>query len=94
MENFPIKQGVIYLTPEDREIVNIINAMERQKFVIGQDFGLITFNETILKEVICGGLTTISTDFIQMGQTVAELIRENEIKTIHNPWKVILRNTL
>ena len=94
MENFPIKQGVIYLTPEDREIVNIINAMERQKFVNGQEFGLITFNETILKEVICGGLTTISTDFIQMGQTVAELIRDNEIKTIHNPWKVIMRNTL
>lgn len=94
MENFPIKQGVIYITPEDREIVNILTAMERQKLEIGKDFGLITCNETVLKKVICGGLTTLSTDFVQMGKTVAELIRENGIRTVHNPWKLIIRNTL
>lgn len=94
MENLPIKQGVIYLTPEDREIVNILTRMEQQKLVIGSDFGLITCNETVLKKVICGGLTTLSTDFVQMGKTVAELIRENGIRTVHNPWKLIMRNTL
>lgn len=94
MEDMPINQGVIYLTPEDREIVNILASMERQRFVIGKDFGLITCNETVLKKVICGGLTTLSTDFIQMGKTVAELIWDNEIRTIHNPWRLIMRNTL
>lgn len=94
MENFPIKQGVIYLTPEDREIVNILTSMDRQKLVIGRDFGLITCNETVLKKVICGGLTTLSTDFFQMGKTIVDLIRENGIKTVHNPWKLIMRNTL
>ena len=94
MENFPIKLGVIYITPEDREIVNILTAMDQQKLEIGKDFGLITCNETVLKKVICGGLTTLSTDFVQMGKTVAELIRENGIRTVHNPWKLIIRNTL
>ena len=55
---------------------------------------MITCNETVLKKVICGGLTTLSTDFVQMGKTVAELIRENGIRTVHNPWKLIIRNTL
>lgn len=94
MENYPILQGALYLTPEDKEIVNIMNAMKRQNYVIGSDFGLITYNETILKTVICGGLTTISTDFIQMGRTVADLIRDNSIRTVRNPWKLIMRNTL
>lgn len=94
MENLPVKQGAIYLTPEDREIVFILSAMEQQNLVIGNDFGLITFNETVLKKVICGGLTTLSTDFVQMGKTVAELIRENSIRTVHNPWKMIMRKTL
>lgn len=94
MENLPIKQGAVYLTPEDREIVFILSSMEQQKLAIGKDFGLITCNETVLKKVICGGLTTLSTDFIQMGKTIAELIRTNEIRTVHNPWKLIMRNTL
>ena len=94
MENLPIKQGAIYLTPEDREIVFILTAMEKQNLVIGRDFGLITFNETVLKKVISGGLTTLSTDFVQMGRTIAELIRQPGIRTVHNPWKLIMRNTL
>lgn len=94
MENYPIMQGALYLTPEDKEVVNIMNAMKRQNLQIGSDFGLITYNETVLKTVICGGLTTLSTDFIQMGKTVAELIREHDIRTVHNPWRLIMRNTL
>ena len=94
MENYPIVHGALYVTPEDREIVNILEAMEQQKFKIGTDFGLIACNDTVLKKIICGGLTTLSTDFVQMGKTVVELIRENGIRTVHNPWKLIMRNTL
>jgi len=94
MEDFPITPGVLYITPEDKEVVNILEATNPQKLVVGKDFGLITCNETVLKKIICGGLTTLSTDFVQMGKTVAELIRENGIRTVHNPWKLIMRNTL
>ena len=61
---------------------------------VGEDFGLVAFNEQELNEILCNGLTTISTDFVQMGKTVVDLVKEKEIKTIRNPWRLILRKSL
>ena len=94
MENMPVKQGTIYLTPEDREIVSILTASQKQNLKVGRDFGLISYNDTVLKEILCGGLTTLSTDFVQMGKTVVEMIREKEIRTVRNPWRLIVRKSL
>lgn len=60
----------------------------------GKDFGIISYNDTPLKEILAGGITTLSTDFKQMGQTMASLITQKEIKTIENPWKLDIRNSL
>lgn len=94
MKDLPIRKGTIYLTPEDREIVNILTTSQRQGLKVGEDFGLISYNDTVLKEVLAGGLTTLSTDFIQMGKTVAELSLSKDIRTVRNPWKLIMRNSL
>ena len=94
MTDMPIKKGTIYLTPEDREIVNILTASQRQGLKVGEDFGLISYNDTVLKEVLAGGLTTLSTDFVQMGRTVAELIRSKDVRTVRNPWRLIMRKSL
>ena len=94
MKDMPLRHGVVYLTPEDREIVNIMRAAEKQHMKVGEDFGLVAFNEQELNEILCNGLTTISTDFVQMGKTVVDLVKERDIKTIRNPWRLILRNSL
>ena len=94
MAEMPIKPGTVYLTPEDREIVTILSAAQHQGLTAGVDFGLVSYNDTVLKEIIAGGLTTITTDFIQMGRTVVELMRDKDIRTIHNPCHLILRKTL
>ena len=94
MKNMPIRNGVVYLTPEDREIVNIMRTAEKQSLKVGEDFGLVAFNEQELNEILCGGLTTISTDFVLMGKTVVNLVKEKGIRTIRNPWRLILRNSL
>ena len=36
----------------------------------------------------------IGNQLLQMGKTVVDLIRDNEIRTIRNPWKLILRKSL
>ena len=94
MAEMPIKPGTIYLTPEDREIVTILSSAQHQGLTAGVDFGLVSYNDTVLKEIIAGGLTTITTDFIEMGRTVVELMRDKDIRTIHNPCHLILRKTL
>lgn len=41
-----------------------------------------------------GGITTLTTDFKQMGKTMASLINKKSIETIENPWKLNIRKSL
>ncbi len=94
----PIRLGTLYLTADDRELVNLIKIAERDNLEIGKDFGIISYNDTPLKEVICGGIATLSTDFRKMGRTMAALITDSTpttpIQTIRNPWMLLPRRSL
>lgn len=87
--------GNLYITPSDRDLVSIIKKADAQHLEIGSDIGIISYNETRLKEVLCGGIATLSTDFRQMGRTIARLILESSQATdIRNPWMLIQRKSL
>ena len=94
MEDIRVKPGGVYLTPENRAIVDIMQDAAAQNLKVGEDFGLIGYNEQSINKILCGGLTTLSTDFVQMGETAVELLKSKEVQTIRNPYKMILRNTL
>lgn len=78
----------------DRDLAGVIKAMWEKKFEIGRDMGLLSFDDTPLKEVLLGGVTTITTDFEWMGEQAASLIKRRKIKQIHNLSRVMLRNTI
>ena len=61
---------------------------------MAKDIGLISYNDTILKEVLEGGITTISTDFKKMGKALAKIIFEKKIVTIENRNDLVIRNSL
>lgn len=87
--------GNLYITPSDRDLVSIIKKADAQHLEIGSDVGIISYNETCLKEVLCGGIATLSTDFHQMGRTIARLILESSPAThIRNSWMLIQRKSL
>ena len=60
---------------------------------IGQDIFIISYNEFDLNEVVLDGLTTISTDFKQMGRFAANMIIERSISKVHCDFKMTRRNT-
>jgi DNA-binding LacI/PurR family transcriptional regulator len=47
-----------------------------------------------MKKIILNGITTISTDFQQMGKMTAKLILEGSRKHIEVPFLLTLRNSL
>src|ERR1035437_9607076 len=61
---------------------------------IGEQVEIISYNETPLKKIILNGITTISTDFHQMGIIAAELILSNSKEHIEVPFKLTLRDSL
>ena len=50
---------------------------------IGKDVGILSQNTSTVKEIICGGITTFSTDFILMAKKSAEyVISREKIQTL------------
>lgn len=89
-----IKPGEVYIIPNDRDLVRVIEQAKQQGFVAGKDFGIISYNETPLKKIVADGITTISTDFDAMGKLMARLIFEGKKKHIENKCSLIIRNSL
>jgi DNA-binding transcriptional regulator YhcF (GntR family) len=83
-----------FLIISDRDLVELIKSANSKSFQLGKDIGIISFNETMLKEVVAGGITTISTDFIQMGITLAQMIKVKNKDSVRNPWMFIKRFSL
>lgn len=93
-KNRKIKPGDLFLLVNDRDLVDVLNIANKENFTIGKEFGIISYNDTLLKEILVGGITTLSTDFKAMGKTMASLINKKSIETIENPWRLNIRKSL
>lgn len=94
IDNRRIREGDVFILVNDKDLVTVIKQAARQGMTPGRDFGIISYNETPLKEVLCGGITTLSTDFDQMGQTMAQLLEMPGINVIRNPWRLHVRGSI
>ena len=93
-ENSAVTNNAAYVVIEENDLVNLIKKCREQQLTIGKDIGIISYNETPLKEILLDGITTISTDHEQMGKTAAQLINENRKAIIKNPFTLIRRKSL
>ena len=77
----------------DVELIEIARVAKLRGFKIGKDIGIISYNESPINEIVLNGLTVLSTDFEQMGQLAARMIREKEMKKIKCDFRLIRRTT-
>lgn len=89
-----IADGECYMAISDRDLAGVIKAARIKNLTIGENIGLLSFDDTPLKEVLAGGVTTITTDFELMGKQAAALIKQRKIKQTPNLSKVMFRDTL
>ena len=89
----PVK-GEIYVILDDKNLIRIIKKIKENALFLAKDIGIISYNDTLLKEVVEGGITTISTDFNLMGERLASMILNNEQNSIENPSRLILRKSI
>ncbi len=92
--NRSIVPGDLFIVVKDRDLVDLLKQANLQKLSPGKDFGIISYNDTPLKELLAGGITTLSTDFTLMGETMSMLLQTKSIATIANPWKLNVRTSL
>lgn len=81
-----------FIVIEENDLVNLVKQVREQSFELGEDIGIISYNDTPLKELL--GITVISTDFRLMGETAAYMIKKNKKETVKNVFKFINRGSI
>jgi DNA-binding LacI/PurR family transcriptional regulator len=94
LSNRRVKKGEAYFVMSDRNLVRMVKKAAEENLTLGRDLGLVSFNDTVLKEVVAGGITTISTDFVQMGKTLARMVSDRSNLQLSNPSSLIRRKSL
>lgn len=81
-----------YIIIEEVDLVNLVKQVRDQNFELGKDIGVISYNDTPLKELL--GITVISTDFQVMGETAAYMILKNKKEAVKNVFHFINRDSI
>jgi len=81
-----------YITIEEMDLVNLVRQVRKKELKLGEDIGIISYNDTPLKELL--GITVISTDFKAMGETAAYLVLNDKRERVKNVFKYIERNSV
>ena len=77
----------------DTGLLDISRSAARLGLKIGNDISVISYNDTPLNEIILNGLTSVSTDFRQMGELAAQMILDRKLSKVKCDFRLIRRST-
>lgn len=88
------RPGDVFVTLTEADLLQVVKGIRAADLQPGQNVGLVSYNDSPVKEVLLGGVTVISTDFVAMGRSAARMILRDEHYYTENPFRLILRATL
>lgn len=93
-DQLDVKAGHMYFSVSDRMLGAILEQCREKKLEPGKDIGLLSYNETPMKQFIHKGISVISTDFKLMGQKAAEFASGDVHMDLCVPTKLFFRESL
>jgi DNA-binding LacI/PurR family transcriptional regulator len=94
VDDHEVKKGDAYWVIKDSHLVNIVKACHEKELELGVDVGVLAYNDTPMKEVIDKGITTMSIDFVRMGQMAAQYILQKQQVQTTLPTMLTVRGSL
>lgn len=91
-----VRSGEAYLLLSgqyDFGLIELARSAKAKNLKVGKDIAIISYNESPLSEIILGGLTTLSTDFVQMGRLVGNMILEKNLYKVHCDFRMTRRDS-
>ncbi|MDX2247936.1 MAG: GntR family transcriptional regulator [Bacteroidia bacterium] len=88
------RKGEAYIVLEESDLIELVKKCQKSRLELGKDLGIVSYNDTPLKEVVGNGITVISTDPITMGQVAADMIIHKKRDSAKNPFYLLRRNSL
>jgi DNA-binding LacI/PurR family transcriptional regulator len=89
-----VEEGTVYISLMEDDLVTLIKKILETNLEVGKQVGVISYNETPIKQIILNGITTISADFQLMGQKAAEMVLQQSTEHFAVPFTLTLRNSL
>ena len=81
-----------FIIIDETDLVFLVKQTREKNLTLGKDIGIISYNETPLKDLL--GITVMHTDFVAMGNSVAEMILQNKKGKFKNDFTFKDRNSL
>jgi hypothetical protein len=90
----PFNRGDAVFLIDDADLVVAVETAREKNLKLGEDVGILSYNDTPMKRVVYKGITVISTDFGELGRRAAHFVLER--KPVHEiiPTTLIRRNSL
>lgn len=89
-----VKKDVLYFIKNDSTLWHFLKECKEKEFVLGDDLGILSFDDNVLKQIMFGGITTMSTDFKNMAKIAADHVKfGNKVQSIL-PLDLFRRNSL
>lgn len=89
-----LTKGTVYLVIDDNDLVSLVKEVHRRGWSAGREVGLVSYNDTAMKEIVEGGVTVVSTDFHELGAAAARRILGDDTTDRLIPTRLIVRKTL
>lgn len=89
-----IFSGEAYIIVSDDDLYTFIRKIKQKNWTLGKECGVVAYNENQVKEILCDGITTISTNHEEIGHLAAQMILTQKFERIKSPFEFIRRNSL
>ncbi|WP_418263684.1 GntR family transcriptional regulator [Flavobacterium faecale] len=86
-----LNTGDLFIIIEEYDLVNLIHQIRDNGLVLGEDLGIISYNDCPLKDLL--NIATMTTDYKKMGETAAEMIIKNQGGRVKVPFYLNDRNS-
>jgi DNA-binding LacI/PurR family transcriptional regulator len=89
-----VRPGTAYLVLDDKDLVSLVKHCNATGQRLGEDVGVLSYNDTPLKEVVAGGISVVSIDFYGLGVRAGQQVLDP--RPIHEtvPTRLFLRSSL
>lgn len=89
-----VQPGTAYLVLDEKDLVSLVKRCNATGLRLGEDVGVISYNDTPLKEVVAGGISVVSIDFYGLGVRAGQHLLDP--RPVHEvvPTRLLLRSSL
>ncbi|OJX89764.1 MAG: hypothetical protein BGP01_06020 [Paludibacter sp. 47-17] len=89
-----VEPGTLYIVIVREDIVTIVKSADEKGYELGNDIGLLIYNEEPLLEIIKNGIASVSVDFGLMGKKAAQFVMKRQPVQEFLPTTIQLRPSI